>query len=76
MTSLMKRILMGVVLALALVGALLIGSTVYRLGQRVPLLYLLDETDLRFLHQARVTVEAQQAAPKPPPPKPAEAPPP
>lgn len=73
MTTSMKRVLMGLVLALALVGALFMGSAAYRL---VRLVGLLDEADLRFLHQARINVEAQQAAPKPQPPKPAEPPPP
>lgn len=73
MTVAMKRVLMALVLALALVGALFMGGAAYRL---VRLVGLLDETDLLFLHQARINVEAQQNAPRPPPPKPAEAPPP
>lgn len=71
MTTTMKRIAMAGVLVLALVGALFLGSTVYRVSRTVS---LLDEADLRFLHQARVTVEAQPPAPAPKPavPKPPE----
>jgi hypothetical protein len=69
LTILTTRILGGVVLALALIGALFMGSTLYRLGH---VLALLDADDLRFLHQARLNVEQQQA--RPPAPKPAETP--
>lgn len=71
MTPTMKRIAMAGVLVLALVGALFLGSAVYRISRMVS---LLDEADLRFLHQARLTVEAQPAtpAPRPAPPKPPE----